>query len=162
MVSPLPPTIDEQLPVCFLLDKDGHSVRPAINYFEWRDWMETSPDRRVAKTMIDGYRISTIFWGIAEYGPNKHFETMLLEGDSSSDLAAWRCGTRAEAEEQHERACAWVRAQLASGALPPLPQNESEPNDTQAARFLHVPEFTLTGWDITKFLLLALFLPRWR
>ena len=84
--------------------------------------MKTAPDRRVTKTFIDGYRVSTIFWGIAEYGPDKVFGTMLFVGNCYHDLAAWRCASWEEAEEQHERACAWVREQLANGALPPRPQ----------------------------------------
>lgn len=117
MVSPLPPTIDEQLPTFFILAEDGRTVCSAINFFEWQLWMDTSPDRRVAKTLIDGYRVSTIFWGIAEYGPDKIFETMLFKGNSSNDLAAWRCGSWEDAEEQHARACEWVRQQLASSLL---------------------------------------------
>lgn len=161
MTSPLPPTDDELWPVFFILHEDTHTVRLAINHVEWNEWMNTGPDRHVAETLIDGYRVSTIFWGIAEYGPDKLFETMLFRDDAPTDLAAWRCATWDEAVQQHERACAWVREQLATGALPPLSQAEpslrihtaaTEPDDSELG--------ALTNWDIVKLGLKALLLPR--
>lgn len=161
MISPLPPTNDEQWSVYFILDDDAHIVHHAASYMEWKAWMASDPDRHVAKTLIDGYRVSTIFWGIAEYGPDKLFETMLFKGDSSRGLAAWRCASWEEAEVQHERACAWVREQLAIGALPPLSQ--AEPvfrTNTTATRSENAEFANLTHWDIAKLVLQAFFLPR--
>lgn len=120
MALPLPPTDEEPRQLFFILDEDGRTICEATNYVEWQAWMDTDPDRRVAKTLIDGYRVSTIFWGVAEYGPDKLFETMLFMGDCDRDLAAWRCSSWEEAGEQHERACAWAREQLATGALKPV------------------------------------------
>jgi hypothetical protein len=161
MISPLLPTNDEQWPVFFILDEDAHTVRPAINHVEWKEWMDTDPDRRVAKTLINGYRVSTIFWGIAEYGPDKLFETILFRGDAPTDLAAWRCASWDEAVQQHERACAWVREQFTTGALPPLPQAEPSPRIHPAAAEPDDDELgALTNWDIVKPGLKALFLPR--
>lgn len=163
MISPLPPTNDEQWPVYFVLDDDTHVARLAASYMEWKAWMASDPDRHVAKTLIDGYRVSTIFWGIAEYGPDKLFETMLFKGDSSRSLVAWRCASWEEAEEQHERACAWVREQLAIGAQPPLPQDEpAVPTNTADPKPDDTDFADLTNWDIANLALQAFFLPRVR
>jgi hypothetical protein len=75
-------------------------------------FLEHSPDRSVAQTKIGNVDVSTVFLGIDHNwfgnGPPLLFETMVFGGPEDGHLM--RCSTWAEAEQQHERVCALVRA----------------------------------------------------
>lgn len=80
--------------------------------------------RRVQETQKDKFIVSTVFWGHANLGPDKLFETMIYEDEPGTvlanrkpELAIWHCATWDEAERQHEQACDWLRQQIASGTL---------------------------------------------
>lgn len=92
---------------------------PARGYFEWVVWNNNRiVNERVAKTDFGGCWVSTVFWGVAEHGPDKHFETMVFKGDPNDEatyekeVAVWRCATWDEAERQHQMACDWLREQI--------------------------------------------------
>lgn len=100
-----------------LLD-DNHNVIPLAVWrgadidtealIRWAKWFEDTGKRRVAETIIDGVRISTIFLGL-DYslgpGPPLWFETMIFGEPDYEE----RCTTWEQAEEQHARAIAHLK-----------------------------------------------------
>lgn len=79
----------------------GHEAIQVHDLLEWGKWMQTA-DRKVAKTEIDGQRISTVFLGLDhnwDAGPPAIFETMVFGGalDGEQD----RYSTWEEAEAGH-------------------------------------------------------------
>ena len=103
----------------FVLPEGTRTPVDAGDFFDWLYWSMHHPFKcRVTATRLGPYYISTVFWGIAEYGPDKLFETMIFEGDTKIDatyereLAVLRCATWDEAERQHQDAIAWLQEQL--------------------------------------------------
>lgn len=63
-------------------------------------------DRRVARTMVNGYEVSTVFLGMdhrpeGEPGPPLVFETMVFLEGERTDLYCQRYSTWLDAEEGH-------------------------------------------------------------
>lgn len=112
---------DDAAPSFFVLGGDDERTPVGVDggYFAWlvAD-MNSFAETRVARTRIGPYLISTVFWGIAEHGPDKLFETMVFSGDPDikatyeRELAVWRCATWDDAERQHQEAIHWLQAQL--------------------------------------------------
>lgn len=74
------------------------------------EWAQRGGSVRVDETVIGQARVSTVFLGIDHQhgdGPPLLFETMILGGEH--DEYQKRCSTYAQAEAQHEAACALVR-----------------------------------------------------
>ena len=78
---------------------------------EWGRWLETSKDRIIDLTEIDGIRISTVFIGIdhnwRDSGPPILFETMIFGGEHNEYQD--RCATYDEAKVMHTKAIWLVR-----------------------------------------------------
>jgi hypothetical protein len=93
---------------------NGREVEPVDSAMEWAHAFHNE-DRRVALDEIGDYRISTVFLGLDHShvpgGPPLVFETMVF-GPDDSDLWMERCSTYDEAEEMHQRGCAYVRDEL--------------------------------------------------
>lgn len=87
----------------------GHEPVPCEDLEEWAHWFETA-DRRVARTTVGAYMVSTVFLGVdhnwMQNGPPILFETMVFP-DPDMDVQE-RCSTWAEAEAQHARIVATV------------------------------------------------------
>lgn len=82
---------------------------PCPDITRWAMWYETA-DRTVAKTDIDGVRVSTVFLGYNHgfwHGEKLFFETMIFGGQF--DQECMRCETWQQAEAQHREACEMVR-----------------------------------------------------
>jgi hypothetical protein len=79
-----------------------------------------SQDRKVAKTAIGDYLVSTVFVGINHQygeGPPLFFETMVF-GEGLFSEQQTRCTTWEEAEAMHEAMCALVRSNALSRSNP--------------------------------------------
>lgn len=79
-----------------------------VGLMEWAEWFEAA-DRVVAKTDIEGARISTVFLGLDHsfgHGDPLLFETMIFGGEH--DQHQQRCSTYEEAEKMHSDAVAMV------------------------------------------------------
>ncbi len=91
---------------------DGKTVVPTDDLLAWGRWLEAA-DRRVDQTVIDGFRVSTVFMGLDHrFGEGEPllFETMVFRVGSGADLWAERCSTWEQAEAMHERGCDYVRS----------------------------------------------------
>lgn len=87
---------------------DGEPI-PAFDVLTWARWFEKN-DRRVARTEIGPYTVSTVFLGLDHNlrdGPPILWETMVFgpKGDVYSD----RYTSQDAALAGHEKACQWVR-----------------------------------------------------
>lgn len=87
--------------------KDGKPV-PEPNVVKWGRFFEQIKQRRVGRTRIGEFLVSTVFLGMDHdwscKGPPVLWETMVFKGNSSSDLAMERCsGSREQAEDMHAR-----------------------------------------------------------
>lgn len=115
-------------PRFYILDADGNPVR-VPDALTWGRWFEKA-ERHVAWTEIGEWTVSTVFLGLdhnyADEGPPVLFETMILGPEVEIETISGRrrevpdfldfqtrCGTRAEAKEMHEAACAVLRVWLA-------------------------------------------------
>jgi len=94
---------------------DKNEAVPA-HFMEWADWMETTRHdgkdrRRVARSEVNGYDISTVFLGLnhayGEDGPPEIFETMVWD-PAGKEVYLMRYATWDEAEAGHNAACHWV------------------------------------------------------
>lgn len=104
----------------FALGEDGRTpfdVGDEASFLRW--WADGYGYETVAETRLANYVVSTIFFGVADHGPDQLFETMIYEdehhlvlSERKPELAVWRCATWDEAERQHEMACDWLIAQL--------------------------------------------------
>lgn len=93
---------------------------------KWAEWMEDISKRRVDETLLEGYRISTVFLGLDHgFGPSWKapliFETMVF-GSSYDGEYQERCCTWEEALTQHQEAIKWV--------LDKLTEVDTKPNAT--------------------------------
>lgn len=85
----------------YILDADKQAV-PCDDLEKWAKAFE-SDSRRVARTTVGPYDVSTVFLGIDHAfggGPPMLFETMVF-GPSGSEEDMDRCPTWAEAEAMH-------------------------------------------------------------
>lgn len=104
---------------------EGHIV-VECEMEEWARFFE-SEERRVALDEIHGITVSTVFLGLdhqfSENGPPLLFETMTF---GYRDEICERCTTWAQAEEQHQRICDQLRAEIDEGEeiIPLLTQKE--------------------------------------
>lgn len=90
-------------PDMYILDAN-RQPRLATTMQEWGDFWH-SANRRVALDEVGNFWISTVFVGI----DNPFFETMVFEGESSSDIYCERCATWEQAESMHQKAIDWVK-----------------------------------------------------
>jgi hypothetical protein len=98
----------------YKLTKDHKVVRAEYPYDLEEVWAEGN--RRVGRTMVGRYEVSTVFLPIDHSfgrGESHFFETMVFDtegGDENLMLDQYmeRCSTWAEAVAQHERVCAYV------------------------------------------------------
>lgn len=97
---------------------------PCANLKAWSEQFERIDRRTVAKTVVGGTLVSTVFLGIdhnfSETGPPVLFETMVF-GDGETcddDLGQWRYCTWDEAEEGHRAVVANLK-RIASAATFP-------------------------------------------
>ena len=98
----------------YILDENKNPV--PCELMVWAEWFETLEDRRVAKSIVNGKRISTVFLGLdhgdfMEGEPNHKpaiFETMVFPAEGMLDIYCQRYSTWQEAEEGHQRAVQWV------------------------------------------------------
>lgn len=95
----------------FILDENNNAI-PA-NLMEWGEFLENSPieRRRVARDVINGKLISTVFLGLDHsFNGSLHiFETMIFESEeNNNDIYCDRYSTWKEAEEGHKKAIQWV------------------------------------------------------
>lgn len=84
-------------------DRDG---KP-LGLMEWAAKLEDNDYKRVALTELpNGKRVSTVWLGLdhrmGDAGPPLIFETMVFDGESSSDLDMARYATEAEALAGHD------------------------------------------------------------
>ena len=96
---------------------EGHKAVPT-DLMTWAKAFE-SQDRKVAKTAIGDYSVSTVFLGLNHQygeGPPLLFETMVF-GDGPLSEEQTRCTTWEEAEAMHEAMCELVRSN--AGDKPP-------------------------------------------
>ena len=90
---------------------DGKNAVPCDDLLAWGKWMQTA-DRIVAKTDVNGARVSTVFLGLDHaWGGERPmlFETLVFEGDHDSDME--RCETWEQAEKQHRQMVEKLQAQ---------------------------------------------------
>lgn len=114
----------------WILDKDGNEVETDL--MTWAAWFEKSGNRRIDRTEVGDYHVSTVFLGLdhnfGDEGRPLLYETMVFEnaeseierpsvGDfpaskmqinKSLDEYSERYSTRAEAEAGHKRIVAAV------------------------------------------------------
>jgi hypothetical protein len=89
----------------------------------WSAWFERA-NRDVAKTVVGGMMVSTVFLGIdhnfLDHGPPVLFETMVFADAETfdDDLGQWRYCTWGEAEEGHRTVVANLE-RVASTAIFP-------------------------------------------
>jgi hypothetical protein len=91
---------------------EGHKAVPT-DLMTWAKAFE-SPDRKVAKTAIGDYSVSTVFLGLNHQygeGPPLLFETMVF-GEGPLAYEQTRCTTWEEAEAMHEAMCELVRSNV--------------------------------------------------
>jgi hypothetical protein len=93
---------------------DGQEPVPEPDVLRWARWFE-SADRVVAKTVVEGQEVSTVFlgldhqWGI---GPPLLFETMVFALGSSLDQRCERYATWADAVAGHDGIVGELRASI--------------------------------------------------
>lgn len=91
---------------------DNHKAMP-VDFMTWARWFEKADTRVVAKDLIEGSRVSTVFLGLDHSfgggGPPLLFETMVFDGPLNGEME--RCSTWEQAEAQHAAMCARVRDQ---------------------------------------------------
>lgn len=93
--------------IIYLTDKfilESNMIIPEPDLMKWATWFENA-DRVVAKTIIGGSEVSTVFLGLDHsfgIGPPILFETMVFPTEDHCE----RCSTWSQAVKQHERICA--------------------------------------------------------
>ena len=79
-----------------------------VSLIEWAEWFETSKDRFIKQTTIDGQQVSTVFLGIdhnfsIHSGTPILFETMIFDGKGKYKDYQDRYSTYNEALEAHNK-----------------------------------------------------------
>lgn len=111
----------------YMLDEAKEPVK-VTDTEAWAKWLQSNPDRHVAKDIIGHYRVSTVFLGIdhqfRDNGPPILYETMVFDenkrvvidgkdyGREQWEGYCERYATKAEAAEGHGRACRAVLKQM--------------------------------------------------
>lgn len=107
---------------------DGHEVVPCEDVQGWAEGFEDRESRKVARTVVDGHLVSTVFLGVnhrlGDDGPPLVFETMVfkLNGDPEYEHTDWlelycdRYSTWGEAVAGHDRAIQWVMSGMPEGS----------------------------------------------
>lgn len=112
----------------YILDESGNP-KPIDDVLEWAKWMEQPGCRRIAKTDIDEFYVSTVFLGIDHGwhgGPPVLFETMVFEAkeesaelftsffkfNPSKEEYTRRYSTVEDAKRGHEDVCEQFRNRL--------------------------------------------------
>jgi hypothetical protein len=94
---------------------------PVSDVAVWGPWHKKIENRRVAKTILMGHNVSTVFLGIdhnyTREGLPILFETMIFECEDDNDFGPSidyeaRCSTWAEAEQQHQEAIEWLKRRI--------------------------------------------------
>ncbi len=91
----------------YILDADKNPV-PCNDTLTWAKWMEWADNRRVARTEINGYTISTVFLALDHNfsgGPPLLFETMIIKASGEFLDYQERYSTWKEAIDGHNQAC---------------------------------------------------------
>jgi hypothetical protein len=91
---------------------------PEPDLFKWGRWFE-SADRKVNKTQVGKYDISTVFLGLDHgFGSTTPllFETMVF-GDDPLNGETMRCSTWKQAEIQHDKMVKYVREYIPSTSV---------------------------------------------
>jgi hypothetical protein len=103
----------------FILDSDRRVV--AATLMQWARWLQSAGEARVVgRTVVGHFEVSTVFLGLdhrmvetMDAGPPVLWETMVFDKGSRAAHDCQRCaGEWADAEAQHERVVAAVRAAL--------------------------------------------------
>lgn len=105
-------------PHYYILDAN-HVALPVFDLYEWGKWFETN-DRQVAKDIIDGWLVSTVFLGLDhQFGGGEPllFETMVFapEGANDYDFGGHdqdRYSTYSQAIAGHERLRSMLELEL--------------------------------------------------
>lgn len=109
----------------YILDENGTPTE-APDLMTWGQWMQTA-DRTVAKTEINGVKISTVFLGLDhawDGQPPLLWETMVFGGPLNEEQE--RCGgSREQAEAMHAAMCARVSSENAIVVAPATLEPES-------------------------------------
>jgi len=113
-------------PQFFILDAD-HQVVPCDDLIAWGQFFEKTDARRVAKTQLNGLRVSTVFLGLDHAWGSKplFFETMIFPDEDNAPpeiyferIQDWahgyqmRYSTWDEAVEGHEQVVTTIREGL--------------------------------------------------
>jgi hypothetical protein len=107
----------------YILDEQGNPM-PCVGLMEWAMWFETAgAQRRVARDLIDGHLISTIFLGLDQnIGASAtddplHYRPVLWETMAWNEIGEQtfqrRYRSREDALAGHAETVAWVRRNLA-------------------------------------------------
>jgi hypothetical protein len=92
----------------YMLDENHVPVRLPGDHAAWPKNVDAEEQRRVARTRLNGYTVSTVFLGIdhnhGSSGPPILFETMVFGGNQESEYQV-RTSTWADAQAEHGAAC---------------------------------------------------------
>ncbi len=93
---------------------EGKNVVPCKKLSDWGKLINNVKERTVAITIIDYYKVSTVFIGYQGFDSDEQgrplvFETMIFNGDH--ELYCDKYGTWEDAEKGHEEAIKWVEQQ---------------------------------------------------
>lgn len=98
----------------YILDENNNTI--SANTIEWALFFQNNHEKRIVKKSdINGYLVSTVFFGInhnfdIESSKPLIFETMAFDNsEPMADIYCDRYSTWAEAEEGHEKAILWVK-----------------------------------------------------
>jgi hypothetical protein len=101
--------VDRRTSFLAMLDEQHNVIRISHRrILEWEEWWKVVKNRRVARTVINNYLVSTVFLCIDHGfgGTPQWFETMVFEQkegeeECKHDRWCWRYATWAEAEAGH-------------------------------------------------------------
>ena len=113
-------------PLQYKLDENGEPV-PCESTEDWGKSMRA--ERHVAKDLVNGYLVSTIFLGLDHRygeGPPLLYETMVFKDGSWNDLYSDRYSTRAEAVDGHKRGIEFAKAQGQSDSQADSPESDNQ------------------------------------
>lgn len=96
---------------------DGKEAKP-VDLMTWARWLEVNRDTRiVAKTELDGAKVSTVFIGLdhnfSSTGPAHIFETMVFGGPHDGEMN--RYPTWSDAEKGHAEMVARISQPHSTG-----------------------------------------------
>ena|SRR6266516_420553 len=95
---------------------DGHTSVPCADLTTWGRWLQTAPNRVIARTTVrDGVEVSTVFLGLNHRfgdGPPLLFETMVFRDGQGEEMD--RYSTWDEAVAGHEAMVTRVKVEQES------------------------------------------------